>query len=138
MPDTLFAHIAYLADRTESLIFATGIANVYHRLPGVTMQAANTLAEQTGDRFVLGLGVSHERTVAGLRGLDYSRPLQFMRDYLKSAAASPYSGPRSVQEVPGVVGRAQNHLPAHRDTQRVRRLDRTARPHRCAGASTAD
>ena len=43
-------------------------------------QAANTLAEQTGGRFVLGLGVSHGPLVAGLRGLDYSKPLTTMRD----------------------------------------------------------
>ena len=35
-----FAHIAYLASVTENLHFATGIANIYHRLPGVTRQAS--------------------------------------------------------------------------------------------------
>ena len=54
------------------------------------MQAANTLAEQTGGRFVLGLGVSHEPMVAGLRKLDYSKPLTQMRAYLEAMDASPY------------------------------------------------
>ena len=63
LPDTVgrdpFAHIAYLARGTETLVFATGIATIFHRHPGAMKQAANTLAEQTGGRFVLGLGVSH-------------------------------------------------------------------------------
>ena len=95
LPDTVgrdpFTHIAHLADGTETLIFATGIASIFHRHPGPMKQAANTLAEQTGGRFVLGLGVSHEPMVAGLRKLDYSKPLSQMRDYLAAMDASPYS-----------------------------------------------
>lgn len=96
LPDTLgrdpFAHIAWLASQTEQLQFATGIANIYHRHPGPMKQAANTLAEQTGGRFVLGLGVSHAPIVSGVRGLDYSRPLSRMREYLQAMDASPYTG----------------------------------------------
>lgn len=96
LPDTVgrdpFAHIAWLGSQTTTLQFATGIANIYHRHPGPMMQVANTLAEQTGGRFVLGLGVSHGPMVEGLRGLDYSKPLSAMRDYLASMDASPYRG----------------------------------------------
>jgi probable F420-dependent oxidoreductase len=96
LPDTVgrdpFAHIAWLASQTTTLQFATGIANIYHRHPGPMMQAANTLAEQTGGRFVLGLGVSHGPMVEGLRGLDYSKPLTTMREYLAAMDASPYRG----------------------------------------------
>lgn len=62
LPETVgrdpFAHIAHLASQTRSLLFATGIASIFHRHPGVMKQAAMTLAEQTGGRFILGLGVS--------------------------------------------------------------------------------
>ena len=54
----------------------------------MTKQAALTLAEQTGDRFLLGLGVSHASMVEGLRGLDYSKPLTGMRQYLEEMEAS--------------------------------------------------
>jgi len=95
LPDTVgrdpFAHIAWLASQTSTLQFATGIANIFHRHPGPMKQVSNTLAEQTGGRFVLGLGVSHGPLVAGLRGLDYSKPLSKMREYLAAMAASPYS-----------------------------------------------
>lgn len=95
MPETVgrdpFAHIAFLATSTSSLVFATGIASIYHRHPGLMAQATKTLAEQTDGRFVLGLGVSHAPMVAGLRKLDYSKPLTRMREYLADMDASPYS-----------------------------------------------
>jgi probable F420-dependent oxidoreductase len=94
LPDTMgrdpFAHIAWLASQTATLQFATGIASIFHRHPGPMMQVANTLAEQTDGRFVLGLGVSHGPMVEGVRGLDYSKPLSQMRDYLAAMDASMY------------------------------------------------
>ncbi|CAN5433968.1 LLM class F420-dependent oxidoreductase [soil metagenome] len=94
LPETLgrdpFAHIAHLIDATESLVLATGIANIFHRHPGPMKQAALTLAEQSGGRFVLGIGVSHEPMVAGVRQLDWSKPLTHMRQYLETMDASPY------------------------------------------------
>ena len=94
VPDTMgrdpFAHIASLADQTQSLIFATGIASIHHRHPGPMRQAAATLAESTNGRFVLGLGVSHAPFVEGVRGLDYSKPLTTMRNYLEAMESAPY------------------------------------------------
>jgi probable F420-dependent oxidoreductase len=103
LPETVgrdpFAHIAFLAERTSSLIFATGIASIFHRHPGVMKQVALTLAEQSGDRFVLGLGVSHAPMVAGLRKLDYSKPLTQMSEYLDAMESSPY-GARAPESPP--------------------------------------
>ena len=50
-----FAHAAWLFANTERLCIATGIANIYHRHPGVMAQGQKTLAEQSGGRFLLGL-----------------------------------------------------------------------------------
>jgi probable F420-dependent oxidoreductase len=94
-----FAHIGYLAEHTTTLVFATGIANIYHRHAGVMKQVANTLAEQTGGRFVLGLGVSHAPMVAGLRKLDYSKPLTKMREYLDTMDNSPYRAAKPAEPV---------------------------------------
>ena len=104
LPDTVgrdpFAHIAWLGSQTTTLGFATGIANVFHRHPGPMKQVASTLGEQTGGRFLLGLGVSHGPLVAGLRGLDYSKPLTKMRDYLEAMEAQPFTGRRPDEAVP--------------------------------------
>lgn len=99
-----FAHAALLAARTQSLVLATGIANVYHRLPGVMVQGARTVSELSDGRFLLGLGVSHARTVEGLRGLSYTRPLSYMRDYLADMRAAPYTAPALPTPVPTVLG----------------------------------
>mgnify|MGYP003320595415 FL=1 len=97
IPETVgrnpFVHAAWLLANTSSLIVATGIANIYHREPGVTLAAQNTLAEQSDNRFLLGLGVSHKPLVEGLRGLTYGPPVATMRDYLAKMAVSPYAGP---------------------------------------------
>ena len=60
---------SWLLANTKNLIIATGIANIYHREPGVTLAAQNSLAEQSDNRFLLGIGVSHKPIVEGVRGL---------------------------------------------------------------------
>ncbi len=66
-----FAHAGYLLSHTDGLTIATGIANIWAR-DAMTMSAASkTVAEQSGGRFILGIGVSHQPLVAGLRGHNY-------------------------------------------------------------------
>jgi len=107
IPETVgrnpFAHAAWLLANTTSLVIATGIANIYHREPGVTLAAQHTLAEQSDDRFLLGLGVSHQPLVEGLRGLTYGKPVSTMRAYLQKMKASPYSAPRIAQPPKTVI-----------------------------------
>lgn len=88
-----FVHLAYLASKTSSLVLATGIANIWAR-DAVTMAAAQkTLVEVSGNRFLLGLGVSHAPLVEGVRGHRYHRPLSYMRDYLDKMASAIYDSP---------------------------------------------
>src|SRR5271169_4952584 len=55
-----FVHAAYLLANTSRLVLATGIANIWAR-DAITMSASSkTLAELSGGRFVLGIGVSHK------------------------------------------------------------------------------
>jgi probable F420-dependent oxidoreductase len=97
-----FAHAAYLLSRTERLTFATGIANIWIRDPLAMCSAANTVAELGAGRFVLGLGVSHQPTVAD-RGHTYTRPYSFMKEYLARLKNSNYRGVPPKQEVPIVI-----------------------------------
>jgi probable F420-dependent oxidoreductase len=107
LPDTIgrdpFAHIAHLMDATASLVFATGIASIHHRGPGPMLQAARTLAEQSDGRFVLGLGVSHQPMVEGIRGLEYRRPLATMRTYLEQMDAAPYMASEPAAQAPRLL-----------------------------------
>jgi len=63
-----FAHAAQLLAHTKRLIIATGIANIWARDPMTMAAAANTVAEASGGRFLLGIGVSHKPIVDDLRG----------------------------------------------------------------------
>lgn len=107
LPETVgrnpFAHAAWLLANTTSLVVATGIANIYHREPGVTLAAQHTLAEQSDNRFLLGLGVSHKPLVEGLRGLSYGKPVSTMRTYLQKMKASPYTAPRTSESPKTVI-----------------------------------
>lgn len=107
VPETIgrdpFVHLAHLADHTSKLRFATGIASIHHRIPGAMVQAANALAEQTDGRFVLGLGVSHQPMVDGVRGLSYDKPLSTMRRYLEQMDASPYMAPAPAEPAPRLL-----------------------------------
>ena len=52
-------HAAVLLDATDRMVVATGVANIYGRLPNVAAMAQRLLADDSGGRFLLGLGVSH-------------------------------------------------------------------------------
>jgi probable F420-dependent oxidoreductase len=98
-----FPFLGYLAAQTRTLRLATGIANIYAR-DAMTMRAArNTLAELSGGRFVLGLGVSHEHLVSRVRGHAYGRPLAAMRAYLDAMEQALYQGPQPQQDAPIVL-----------------------------------
>ena len=107
IPETLGRNPLVLASwllaNTKRLVVATGIANIYHREPGVSLAAQLTLAEQSGGRFLLGLGVSHKPLVEGVRGLRYKPPVATMKEYLEKMAASPYQGARPTQQPPTVI-----------------------------------
>src|SRR2546421_11437272 len=75
-------HAALLLDATSRLAVGTGIAQIYGR-DAMTMNAGwKTVSEAFPRRFVLGLGVSHQPMVEGLRGQTYGPPLATMRNYL--------------------------------------------------------
>jgi len=95
-----FAHAGYLLAQTERMILATGIANIYARDPITMAAGARSLAEQSGGRFILGIGVSHKHLVAGLRGHDYSKPYSYMAEYLPKMKASMYKAVAPREEPP--------------------------------------
>jgi probable F420-dependent oxidoreductase len=88
---------------TEKLNLATGIVNIYNREPGVTVAAQKTLAEQSGGRFALAIGVSHKPLVEGVRGLEYGPPLATMRTYLERMATAPYNGLPPAETPPTLI-----------------------------------
>jgi probable F420-dependent oxidoreductase len=99
-----FAHAAWLLANTKKLIVATGIANIYARDARASVSGQNTLAEQSGGRFLLGLGVSHAPLVEGVRGHSYGAPVATMKAYLEAMkGGAPYSAVPPAEAPPTVI-----------------------------------
>ncbi len=77
-----FVSSTLLLSGTEHIVVATGIAGIYSRDALCANSALNTVTEAFPERFLLGLGVSHQVMVEGIRGHDYSRPYSKMVEYL--------------------------------------------------------
>ena len=105
-----FSLIGYLAAKTETLVFATGIANIYARDPMTMKSVHKALGELAPGRFVLGLGVSHEHLVKRVRGHDYTKPLSTMRSYLDSMEAALYMGAEPAEEAPIVLAALRDKM----------------------------
>lgn len=93
------ATAGYLLGRTERLNVATGIANVYVRDAHAMAQTRQTLAELSGGRFILGLGVSNEG-LNTTRGHRWEMPLPKMRSYLDAMDAAAIDSPEPVAPAP--------------------------------------
>jgi len=106
IPDAIgrdpLVHAALLLGGTNRIAVGTGIAQIYGRDPMTMTGGWKTISEAFPGRFVLGLGVSHQPMVEGLRGQTYGPPLTAMREYLERmdtamyVAAQPTEPPRRV------------------------------------------
>lgn len=95
-----FVLASRLLDHTETLVVATGIANIYAR-DAVAMKAAQyTLAEQSGGRFLMGIGVSHRLLVEDVRGHVYGPPLAAMKAYLDRLSAAGFGAAPPAERPP--------------------------------------
>lgn len=97
VPETVgrepFTLLGLLAGATDRLVLGTSIVNIWGRDAQATRMGAMTLAEATGGRFALGLGVSHPHLAGTLRGHSFERPLTRMREYLAAYRAAVIRGP---------------------------------------------
>ena len=85
---------AWLLANTRTLVVASGIANIYARDAMAMAAARAQLNEQSGGRFLLGIGISHAPLVNSLRGHAYDKPVTTMRTYIEAMARAHYSSPR--------------------------------------------
>lgn len=72
----------FLLGNSSKLVIGSSIANIYARDAFTARRGMLSLNALYGDRFVLGLGVSHKPMVEGLRGHSYEKPIPAMRSYL--------------------------------------------------------
>lgn len=111
-----FTSASLLLQGGTDIVVATGIAGIYGRDAMTANAAHRTLTEAYPDRFLLGLGVSHQVMVEGVRKHDYSKPFSAMRDYLDAmdsamffAAAPPVEPQRVLAALgPRMLGLARD------------------------------
>ena len=86
IPETVgrhpLVHASWLLANTSTLNLATGIANIYHREPGVTLAAHNSLNEQSGGRFLLGVGIGWLKEEFEALGVPFERRGARFDDYV--------------------------------------------------------
>jgi probable F420-dependent oxidoreductase len=81
---------ALLLPAGERVVVATGIANLWARDAMAMAAGHKTLTAAAPGRFLLGIGVSHQPAVDGLRGHRYERPVATMRAYLDAMDSALY------------------------------------------------
>ncbi|HEY7495700.1 MAG TPA: LLM class flavin-dependent oxidoreductase [Candidatus Tectomicrobia bacterium] len=77
----VMATVQLMGTATTRITVATWIANIYLRHPYVCAQGAAFIADATGGRFSLGLGVSHQPVNRAL-GIDMPEPQSVLRRYV--------------------------------------------------------
>ncbi|HEY0184995.1 MAG TPA: LLM class flavin-dependent oxidoreductase [Rhodopila sp.] len=81
-----FSVAGYMLSHTTTLKLGSSIASIYARDAFTSRRGMISLNQLYGDRFILGLGVSHAPMVEGLRGHVYEKPVPAMRAYLNGIA----------------------------------------------------
>lgn len=72
----------FMLAHAKRLNIGSSIANIYARDAFTARCGLRTLSDLYGNRFILGLGVSHVPIVEGTRGHAYDKPVPAMRRYL--------------------------------------------------------
>ncbi len=104
--------LAFIAARNPGMTFGTSILQLSARTPVVTAMTAMTMATLTGNRFILGLGVSGPQVVEGLHSQKFDHPLGRMREYIDIVRLAftgqrlEYQGKHYQLPVPGGEGKA--------------------------------
>lgn len=106
------APLAFVAARTNRIRLGTGIMQISARTPSMTAMTALTMAAISGDRFILGLGVSGPQVVEGLQGRPFAGPLTRLKEtieIIRMALAGEkleYQGKYHELPLPGGEGKA--------------------------------
>jgi probable F420-dependent oxidoreductase len=97
------SHAAVLLAATERLVVATGVATIFGRAPRIAAAAQRLLCDDSGARFLLGLGVSHAPMVEGLMRQTWDRPVTRMREYLDAMDEAFTVSPAPAEDPPRVL-----------------------------------
>jgi 5,10-methylenetetrahydromethanopterin reductase len=80
-PDALTL-LAAAGAEVPGIELGTGVVPVHPRHPMMLAQQALTVQLVTGNRLILGIGLSHQVVVEGMWGISFEKPARFMKEYL--------------------------------------------------------
>ena len=80
--DTMTA-LAVVGTKVPRIELGTAVVPTYPRHPHAIAQQAHTVAAASGNRFTLGIGLSHKIVIENMFGLSYDKPVRHLREYLK-------------------------------------------------------
>ncbi len=104
--------LAYIAAQTSRILLGSGIMQAGTRTPALVAMTAMSLASLSGDRFLLGLGVSGPQVIEGWHGIRFERPIRRMREIIEivrlaaSGERLAYEGQVYRLPLPGGEGKA--------------------------------
>jgi len=75
-----FSLAGALASATSHVDIGTAIVSTYNRTPAILAMATGTLAQLSGDRFILGLGTSSHAIIEDWNGIPFEAPLARVRE----------------------------------------------------------
>jgi len=91
----VFGAVEHLMGATRSVTIATGILNLWMHSPEETAQGHERLTAAYGDRFLVGIGVSHAALVDANSSGRYRKPLAAMASFLDALDSAPTPLPSS-------------------------------------------
>lgn len=84
----VFASVETLMASTKRAVVATGILNLWMHTPEESADAHHRLTAAHGDRFLMGIGVSHQPLIDSTEAGRYRKPLSAMQAFLDGLDAA--------------------------------------------------
>ena len=74
--------LAIVGTQVPRIELGTAVVPTFPRHPHAIAQQAHSVAAASGNRFTLGIGLSHKIVIENMFGLSYDKPIRHLREYL--------------------------------------------------------
>lgn len=74
--------LAVVGTQVPRIELGTSVVPTFPRHPHAIAQQAHTVAAASGNRFTLGIGLSHKIVIENMFGMSYDKPVRHLREYL--------------------------------------------------------
>jgi len=74
--------LAVVGREVPRIELGTSVVPTYPRHPHAIAQQSHTVAAASGNRFTLGIGLSHKIVIENMLGMSYDKPVRHLKEYL--------------------------------------------------------